>query len=128
MMRSSRSHAPSDEEVDKKVDVQHAETVPTLQASESGAGSSKDAALEILGPEATPLHVTPEQDRAVLRKIDIWLMPIIFMVYFLQQLDKYVSRDAANSGFSNQHQVVAFLRFSVWSSAGCSYVQKTSYE
>ena len=92
MMRSPGSSSPnaSVEEVDKKVEVQHDEVVPDLQASSSGS-NQKDAALEILGPEATPIHITPEQDRAVLRKIDLWLMPIIVMVYFLQQLDKYVS-------------------------------------
>lgn len=81
------------EDVEKKVDVQHAENVPEFQPTASGSGSSrgKDAALEILGSEAKPIHITPEEDRAVLRKIDLWLMPIIVMVYFLQQLDKCVA-------------------------------------
>jgi hypothetical protein len=91
MMRSSGSRSASLEEVDKKADVQHADVVSALPASGSSSGSSKkDAALEILGPEATPIQITLEQDQAVLRKIDMWLMPIIVMVYFLQQLDKYV--------------------------------------
>lgn len=89
-MTSPISPRASLDDVEKKVDVQHAEHVaPELQASGSGSSTSKkDAALEILGPEATPIHISPEQDRAVLRKIDLWLMPIICMVYFLQQLDK----------------------------------------
>ena len=78
-------------DVEKKVDIEHTENVPSLN-DEHVAGSSssktKDAALEILGNSKAPVHVTPEQDRAVLRKIDLWLMPVICMVYFLQQLDK----------------------------------------
>ncbi|KAI0072472.1 MFS general substrate transporter [Panus rudis PR-1116 ss-1] len=78
----------------KKVDVEHHEHVPSLNEQESlpKAGAStlkgKDAALQVLGDASTPIHITPEQDRAVLRKIDLWLMPVIVMVYFLQQLDK----------------------------------------
>ena len=81
------------EDLDKKADIEHKENAPGLPASSAGTSSSgivKDAALEVLGDSAKPVHVTAEQDRAVLRKIDLWLMPIIFMVYFLQQLDKYV--------------------------------------
>ena len=89
---SSELHSPSASlaDIEKKVDVQHTETIPNLQASGSSTSSGKDAALEILGAKATPIHITPEQDRVVLRKIDLWLMPVIVMVYFLQQLDKYV--------------------------------------
>lgn len=46
-----------------------------------------DAALELLGNEG-PREITEDEDRAVLRKIDFWLMPVILLVYFLQQLDK----------------------------------------
>lgn len=47
-----------------------------------------DAALEILGDGAIHFEVTEDQDRRVLRKIDMWLLPIVLLVYFLQQLDK----------------------------------------
>lgn len=48
-----------------------------------------DAALAILGDSAaTPVTITAEQDAAVLRKIDLWVMPVVLLVYFLQQLDK----------------------------------------
>jgi hypothetical protein len=49
-----------------------------------------DAALDVLGDGAEHHEVTPEQDRRVLRKIDLWVMPVVLLVYFLQQLDKYV--------------------------------------
>lgn len=45
-----------------------------------------DAALEILG--TTVHHVTLQEEKAVLRKVDLWVLPVVLMVYFLQQLDK----------------------------------------
>lgn len=84
---STRSPPSVDEE--KKIEVQHEEIVPDLQVNTASSSSNqKDAALEILGTDAPPIQITLEQDRAVLKKIDLWLMPIIVMVYFLQQLDK----------------------------------------
>ncbi|KAK7005734.1 MFS general substrate transporter [Favolaschia claudopus] len=47
-----------------------------------------DAALEILGQGAPPREITEEENKAILRKIDRWILPVILMVYFLQQLDK----------------------------------------
>jgi hypothetical protein len=49
-----------------------------------------DAALAILGDGTIRHEITEEQDAAVLRKIDRWILPVILMVYFLQQLDKCV--------------------------------------
>lgn len=49
---------------------------------------SGDAALVILGDSAIHHDITVEQERAVLRKIDLWVLPVVLMVYFLQQLDK----------------------------------------
>ena len=93
------SRSPSIEELDKNLDVSHREVAdPETEALTQtlGAGSSpkavgKDAALTVLGESAQPIIITAKQDHAVLRKIDIWIMPVIFMVYFLQQLDKCVS-------------------------------------
>ncbi|GJE93056.1 MFS general substrate transporter [Phanerochaete sordida] len=101
------SPSASVEDVEKKVDVTHAEHVaPELHASGSGSHGAKDAALEVLGPEATPMHISPEEDRAVLRKIDLWLMPIIVMVYFLQQLDKSSLSYASVFGIVNDAHLV----------------------
>lgn len=49
-----------------------------------------DAALAILGDGSIRHEITEEENAAVLRKIDKWILPVILMVYFLQQLDKYV--------------------------------------
>ncbi|CAL1710357.1 unnamed protein product [Somion occarium] len=87
-------HTSSLEDLEKKIDIEHTENVASLGEPQLDKGGpsvvtkGKDEALEVLGDSSTPLHITPEQDRAVLRKIDLWLMPVIVMVYFLQQLDK----------------------------------------
>ncbi|KAJ7217865.1 MFS general substrate transporter [Mycena pura] len=49
-----------------------------------------DAALAILGDSANRRgrEITQEESAAVLRKIDKWVLPVMLMVYFLQQLDK----------------------------------------
>ena len=51
---------------------------------------SLDAAAAILGEGGlkAPRDVTPEENDRVLRKIDLWLLPMMCMVYFMQQLDK----------------------------------------
>ncbi|KAJ7497483.1 MFS general substrate transporter [Mycena latifolia] len=47
-----------------------------------------DAALAILGDGSVRHEITEEENAAVLRKIDRWVLPVVLMVYFLQQLDK----------------------------------------
>ena len=92
------SRSPSVEELDKNLDLSHREVADpetealtqTLDAGSSTRAVGKDAALTVLGESAQPIIITAKQDRAVLRKIDLWIMPVIFMVYFLQQLDKFV--------------------------------------
>ncbi|KAF8868951.1 major facilitator superfamily domain-containing protein [Infundibulicybe gibba] len=47
-----------------------------------------DAALTLLDDVPSQHEVTPEESARVLRKIDLWIMPVILLVFFLQQLDK----------------------------------------
>ncbi|KAJ7446263.1 MFS general substrate transporter [Mycena galericulata] len=47
-----------------------------------------DAGLAILGDGSVRREITEEENAAVLRKIDGRILPVILMVYFLQQLDK----------------------------------------
>ncbi|KAJ7091201.1 major facilitator superfamily domain-containing protein [Mycena epipterygia] len=47
-----------------------------------------DAALAILGDGSARREITEEENAAILRKIDRWILPVILTVYFLQQLDK----------------------------------------
>ncbi|KAG6916243.1 hypothetical protein DXG01_007740 [Tephrocybe rancida] len=59
-------------------------TVPNLKPTQA---KGVDAALAILG-EYTGEPISPEDDKRVLRKIDLWVMPVVLLVYFTQQLDK----------------------------------------
>ncbi|KAG9098534.1 hypothetical protein FRC06_006241 [Ceratobasidium sp. 370] len=65
-------------------EIEHAK--PAQGTPKPRAGAHGDAALAILS--GTAPDITPEQDAAVLRKVDRWLIPVMLMVYFLQQLDK----------------------------------------
>lgn len=79
---------------DKDIDIKYNEL--TGKSQDAVAPSErKDEAYEILGSATVPTEVALEEDRAVLRKVDLWLMPIIVMVYFLQQLDKYAQINSA---------------------------------
>jgi hypothetical protein len=49
-----------------------------------------DAALAVLDDSTIERQITAEEDAKVLRKIDRWVLPVIFLVYFFQQLDKFV--------------------------------------
>ncbi|KAF6756796.1 allantoate permease [Ephemerocybe angulata] len=60
-------------------------TRPTTARSPSGKG---DDALNILSDKIR--HVTPEENKRVLRKIDRHVMPVLFIIYFLQFMDKQI--------------------------------------
>ncbi|KAG9120726.1 hypothetical protein FRC07_003662 [Ceratobasidium sp. 392] len=69
--------------------VKEIEHMPPIEVGMSKAHG--DAALAILGTSDTTVDITPEQDAAVLRKVDKWNamgVQVMLMVYFLQQLDK----------------------------------------
>lgn len=60
-------------------------TRPTTARTPSGKG---DDALNILSDKIR--HVTPEENKRVLRKIDRHVMPVLFIIYFLQFMDKQI--------------------------------------
>ncbi|KAF8869064.1 major facilitator superfamily domain-containing protein [Infundibulicybe gibba] len=47
-----------------------------------------DVALTILGDMPDRREVTPEESARVLCKIDLWIMPVALLIFFLQQLEK----------------------------------------
>ncbi|KAJ6594390.1 MFS transporter [Mycena capillaripes] len=48
-----------------------------------------DAAQAILGDNThAPIIVSAEDNARILRKTDLWLLPVMLVIYFLQQLDK----------------------------------------
>ncbi|KAG8789541.1 hypothetical protein FRC12_013390 [Ceratobasidium sp. 428] len=81
--RLSINSATKHEDVEE---IEHA--TPAQGAPQNHAMAHGDAALAILGTSETSVDITPEQDAAVLRKVDKRLIPVMLMVYFLQQLDK----------------------------------------
>ncbi|KAF8333911.1 allantoate permease [Amanita rubescens] len=48
----------------------------------------RDEALQVLKSEEKNHVITEEENRRVLRKIDLHLMPLMFAIYFLQYMDK----------------------------------------
>lgn len=52
------------------------------------AGEARDVAAQFLKQADHPVVVTPEDNRRVLRRIDLRILPIILFVYCLQSLDK----------------------------------------
>ncbi|KAL4793112.1 major facilitator superfamily domain-containing protein [Aspergillus venezuelensis] len=51
-------------------------------------GQKKDKALELIEDVGHSTILTPENNKRVLRRIDLRLLPILLGIYFLQQLDK----------------------------------------
>ncbi|OJJ52449.1 hypothetical protein ASPSYDRAFT_189436 [Aspergillus sydowii CBS 593.65] len=51
-------------------------------------GQKKDKALELIEDLGGSTILTPENNKRVLRRIDLRLLPILLGIYFLQQLDK----------------------------------------
>jgi len=78
----------SDSKADLEASITHVEqsqSPPPVKKRKDG-----DEALAVLGDGRVHHEITPEEDRRVLRKIDLWIMPLILIIYALQQLDKCV--------------------------------------
>ncbi|ESK92567.1 allantoate permease [Moniliophthora roreri MCA 2997] len=81
------SREPSFDSNIKATESRIEDAVPSIGPAASYAKRG-DAALAIIGESKERREITEEEDKRVLRKIDVWLMPVILLVYFLQQLDK----------------------------------------
>lgn len=82
------SHPPSNSSSKLKPDSRFENMTPSIAPEGSSGVKDGDAALAILGNGSPRRKITPQEDAAVLRKIDVWVMPVVLLVYFLQQLDK----------------------------------------
>ena len=75
---------------------------PVLQqmpAQEKSTGSSADAALELIGGAGSlGVAVDPETNKRLLRKIDLHILPLICIIYFLQYIDKTAISYASVTG------------------------------
>ncbi|KAJ5364272.1 uncharacterized protein N7496_009985 [Penicillium cataractarum] len=76
---------------------QQDEFVETIEAEEAGkptssvhvdASPKQDQALQLIEDAGYSTTLTPENNKRVLQKIDLRLLPILLSIYFLQQLDK----------------------------------------
>ncbi|KAF2015166.1 MFS general substrate transporter [Aaosphaeria arxii CBS 175.79] len=81
-MAKDDASTPAEPEINKNT-VETAESVhkPTVNVK------GKDKAAELLNSNER-ITVTPEENKRVLRKIDLVILPILLSVYFLQSLDK----------------------------------------
>lgn len=68
---------------DKRIDPS-AETIEAIDQPSGG----KDRAARLLQEAGHTVVVTPEDNKRVLRKIDLAILPIILVIYCLQSLDK----------------------------------------
>ncbi|KAJ3503602.1 hypothetical protein NLJ89_g8358 [Agrocybe chaxingu] len=71
------------------------------------ADGKRDEALDLVSSyEGGIMHISPEQNAQLLRKIDRNLMPIMFVIYFLQLADKQVLSFASVFGISRDTDLV----------------------
>ncbi|KAI7777690.1 hypothetical protein LA080_003183 [Diaporthe eres] len=71
----------------------------TLQSVEGHSRSDADAALEMLQEHGSQTGILdPEKHRRLVRRIDLHIMPLICIVYFLQYLDKIAISYASVTG------------------------------
>jgi ACS family allantoate permease-like MFS transporter len=90
--------------VDDHAEQPQAEKEPTstLQqtpAQEKPTGPNADAALELIaGVGSLGLAVDPETNKRLLRKIDLHILPLICIIYFLQYIDKTAISYASVTG------------------------------
>ncbi|KAL2847537.1 major facilitator superfamily domain-containing protein [Aspergillus pseudoustus] len=78
--------ATQDERIEFAPDAS-SQSVPA-QGEPQRNGQKKDKALELIEDIGHSTILTPENNKRVLRKIDLRLLPILLGIYFLQQLDK----------------------------------------
>ncbi|KAJ7267607.1 MFS transporter [Mycena haematopus] len=68
-----------------------------------------DAAQAILGDNThVPVIVSAEDNARILRKTDLWLLPVMLGIYFLQQLDKSTLAYASVFNLSKKDHLVGY--------------------
>lgn len=85
-----------------------------IPVQEKPTGSNADAALELIAG-AGGVSVDPETNKRLLRKIDLHILPLICIIYFLQYIDKTAISYASVTGLresANLHgnQFVSYRR------------------
>ncbi|KAH8800890.1 major facilitator superfamily domain-containing protein [Xylogone sp. PMI_703] len=80
--------ASNPETFDQKKHVENIENYNDISDEKNIRAARKDRAAELLQSAQQTIVVSPEDDRRILRRIDLTILPILLVVYFLQQLDK----------------------------------------
>lgn len=94
----------ADEGVNNHAEQPQADKLPTLTSQQTSVqekptGSSADAALELIVGNGPLGHaVDPETNKRLLRKIDLHILPLICIIYFLQYIDKTAISYASVTG------------------------------
>ena len=94
----------ADEGVNNHAEQPQADKEPTFTSQQTSVqekptGSSADAALELIaGTGSLGYAVDPETNRRLLRKIDLHILPLICIIYFLQYIDKTAISYASVTG------------------------------
>lgn len=93
---------------DKKPGDAGAERIEVVDPDSKTPNAHEDKAAEFLEANAPGehVHVTPEENKRVLRKIDLALLPILLCIYFLQSLDKTALSYAAVFGLIEDTNLV----------------------
>lgn len=108
------SSKPNEEDIqlqhrDQKPDDIGAETIEAIDTEPDKRQPHGDKAAEFLEANARAhehIVITPEDNKRVLRKIDLALLPILLCIYFLQSLDKTALSYAAVFGLIEDTNLV----------------------
>jgi len=97
-------HMMAEERVNDHAEQPQADKQPTptsqqTTVQEKPTGSSADAALELIaGAGSLGVAVDSETNKRLLRKIDLHILPLICIIYFLQYIDKTAISYASVTG------------------------------
>jgi hypothetical protein len=93
--------------MDSKQDPESYDRKPTIETVEDPSKAAlqnvqgKDRAAELLNNATERVVVSEADNKRILRKIDLMVLPIMLFVYFLQQLDKSTLSYASVFGLVN---------------------------
>lgn len=98
------SPVPTTEDTPKMADekVDYIEQAQTPRAS----NANEDKAAEVLKQSGHSVTLTHENNKRVLRKIDLTILPVILGIYFLQALDKATLAYASVFGLATDTNLV----------------------
>lgn len=86
---SRRSEDQVNIEMDASRDIKHMDmNTETIEAVGNEKYAGKDKAAQFLKDAGHSVVVSPEDNKRLLRKIDLAILPIILIIYCLQSLDK----------------------------------------